>query len=385
MVLPDADGGSRDGAGTAIGEVVDEKMSHVKEEEEINEVSTAARNRGGGGGDGVWVKPMEGLHEVGPAPFLKKTYEMVEDPETDPVVSWSESRNSFIVWDSHQFSKFLLPKYFKHSNFSSFIRQLNTYGFRKIDSDKWEFANEGFQGGKKHLLKNIKRRNRCNNNNNYKKQHLGLAMSTTNLEDLTKPVVVETELQTLKTDNNILRLEMSKLRDQQQDSQNQLTMVEERVQCVESKHQQMFYFLAKMSRNPAFCRQLVQRRMLKKKKLNNRDEFGKKRKFLAIQGHQNLGVETIDASRDVNLETEVQEELMSMHSELTDIFPDVIKSGQIKTPFQALEDGAANCMPPKDMVVDEELSSNHFNLFLELEDLIKKPQDCPSDMERILQ
>lgn len=72
-------------------------------------------------------KPMEGLHEVGPPPFLKKTFEMVEDPESDPIVSWSASRDSFIVWDSHEFSKTLLPKYFKHSNFSSFIRQLNTY------------------------------------------------------------------------------------------------------------------------------------------------------------------------------------------------------------------------------------------------------------------
>ena len=75
----------------------------------------------------VLPKPIEGLHESCPPPFLRKTFEMVEDPETDPIVSWSVNRNSFIVWDSHNFSENLLPKYFKHKNFSSFIRQLNTY------------------------------------------------------------------------------------------------------------------------------------------------------------------------------------------------------------------------------------------------------------------
>lgn len=85
----------------------------------------------------VLPKPMECLLETGPPPFLNKTFQMVDDPETDPVVSWSEARQSFIVWDSHEFSKTLLPNYFKHSNFSSFIRQLNTYVntsqlFRKV-------------------------------------------------------------------------------------------------------------------------------------------------------------------------------------------------------------------------------------------------------------
>nr|ABV89640.1 heat shock factor 4 [Brassica rapa] len=93
-----------------------------------------------------------------PAPFLSKTYQLVDDQSTDDVVSWNEDGTAFVVWKTAEFAKDLLPQYFKHNNFSSFIRQLNTYGFRKTVPDKWEFANDNFRRGQEELLSEIRRR-----------------------------------------------------------------------------------------------------------------------------------------------------------------------------------------------------------------------------------
>ena len=59
---------------------------------------------------------------------------MIED-EVPPYdnVSWSESGREFTIHNVTAFSNTLLPRYFKHANFSSFVRQLNSY-VRRVDS-----------------------------------------------------------------------------------------------------------------------------------------------------------------------------------------------------------------------------------------------------------
>lgn len=70
---------------------------------------------------------LEYVRKSSPPPFLLKTYMLVEDLATDEVVSWNSDGTGFVVWQPAEFARDLLPTLFKHSNFSSFVRQLNTY------------------------------------------------------------------------------------------------------------------------------------------------------------------------------------------------------------------------------------------------------------------
>ncbi|CAF2344529.1 unnamed protein product [Brassica napus] len=178
-------------------------------------------------------------------PFLSKTYDMVDDPSTNEVVSWSSGNNSFVVWDVPEFSKVFLPKYFKHNNFSSFVRQLNTYGFRKVDPDRWEFANEGFLRDQKQLLKGITRRKSSHVQQQTQVQNSSLAPCV----EVGKFGIAE-EVERLKRDKNVLM-------HQQQATENQLKDAVQKVQAMEQRQQQMMSFLAKAVQSPGFLNQLV--------------------------------------------------------------------------------------------------------------------------------
>ncbi|XP_037443383.1 heat stress transcription factor A-2a-like [Triticum dicoccoides] len=213
----------------------------------------------GGGALAELPRPMDGLGEAGPTPFLNKTYEVVDDHSTDTIVSWGVAGNTFVVWDAHAFSMVLLPRYFKHSNFSSFVRQLNTYGFRKVDPDRWEFAAEGFLRGQKELLKTIRRRRPQSSPSGtpaLQQQQQGQQQEACLEVGHFGP---EGEVQRLHRDKGTLIAEVVKLRQEQQVTRAQMQEMEARLAATEQKQQQMTAFLARAMKSPSFLQMLVER------------------------------------------------------------------------------------------------------------------------------
>ena len=86
------------------------------------------------------------------------------------VCSWSEDGETFVVKNPTKFEQEIIPQYFKHSKFTSFVRQLNFYAFRKIKTndsiridpaleaataDHWRFLHPKFQRGKPEWLQDL--------------------------------------------------------------------------------------------------------------------------------------------------------------------------------------------------------------------------------------
>ncbi|CAA7055434.1 unnamed protein product [Microthlaspi erraticum] len=91
------------------------------------------------------VKDMEERAKKPRGPtFLTKLYDMVDDPSTDSIVSWSESGKSFIVWNESEFTRDVLPRCFKINDMEYFTQNLEVIDFKKVGS---EYSSDYFVRG----------------------------------------------------------------------------------------------------------------------------------------------------------------------------------------------------------------------------------------------
>ncbi|XP_010495279.1 PREDICTED: heat stress transcription factor A-5-like [Camelina sativa] len=86
--------------------------------------------------------------------FYVRVYQVVDDPSTDSIISWS-SNNSFLIWNVGKFRRKIMPTCVEFGfNFSSFVSKLRSHGFKRVKGPgQLEFGDEYFVVDQPQLLK----------------------------------------------------------------------------------------------------------------------------------------------------------------------------------------------------------------------------------------
>ena len=103
---------------------------------------------------------------------------MTNDETTNEIICWIEEGDGFQIFDMDRFCEELLPTYFRHNKFSSFMRQLNMYDFQKQRGNGYIFRHPQFIKGttKEHIVSSIERKTNLKHEKNAeKRQHKMMA------------------------------------------------------------------------------------------------------------------------------------------------------------------------------------------------------------------
>jgi hypothetical protein len=62
--------------------------------------------------------------------FIFRLFDLAHAPTSpdDTYLRWADDGKAFWIVNPAEFTRRVIPKFFKHTKFSSFIRQLNVYG-----------------------------------------------------------------------------------------------------------------------------------------------------------------------------------------------------------------------------------------------------------------
>ncbi|KAK9239504.1 hypothetical protein V1525DRAFT_454949 [Lipomyces kononenkoae] len=166
--------------------------------------------------------------------FVLKLWNMVNDQKNSAHINWMPDGLSFQVVGREQFEKTVLPKYFKHSNFSSFVRQLNMYGWHKVQDvtagamqsgeETWQFKSPNFIRGREDLLDNIVRNRGSKGSDEDEEFDLHQILEEVEIIRQSQQVIAE-QLKHLKQDNELLWSESYQTRERHKNFSDTLEKV----------------------------------------------------------------------------------------------------------------------------------------------------------------
>lgn len=193
-------------------------MADSKTSSTDNNTSLALRklsngNKKSGAASKQHKRNASGAQKNRPPTFVSKLWSMINDPSNNEYIHWMDDGKSFQVTGREQFEAKILPKYFKHKNFSSFVRQLNMYGWHKVQDissgtmnnteEKWQFQSPNFIRGREDLLDNIQRNKSAKESDDEDELDIGRVLQE--LGHIRKnQIAIGEDLQRIKEDNQLL-------------------------------------------------------------------------------------------------------------------------------------------------------------------------------------
>lgn len=150
--------------------------------------------------------------------FVMKIWSMVNDDTNNDYIRWEDDGKTFQVYHREEFMKNILPKYFKHNNFASFVRQLNMYGWHKVQDigsgtlkdeksgdESWKFENPYFQKDREDLLDNIVRNKSMSQDHEVMDNRMNVKLVLNELELIKlNQLAITEDLRRIRSDNKTL-------------------------------------------------------------------------------------------------------------------------------------------------------------------------------------
>ena len=163
--------------------------------------------------------------------FLSKLHDILKNSSYNKIIHWDTDGKRVIISDVVNLCNIVLPKFYKHHNYSSFVRQLNLYGFHKSKGitkcgDSYELDTFHSKATKEEIIQIVKPNKKMKNlveyiKSNQKEESTDNDFLSTGSQDEVLKFLFE------KTEENsqnslILRKEMDELKEENSKLNNEI-------------------------------------------------------------------------------------------------------------------------------------------------------------------